>query len=73
MIDVGQCVRIALAYENKPRELEWLAERLGTNTGMAAYHRRTAKQNQTSIEKLAKAFNMSVAEFIALGEVREKD
>ncbi len=70
MADIGHCTRIALELENMSKQD--LADRLGVKYGMAAAHCRNVKQSQTSIENLAKAFDMSVSEFLSLPELREK-
>ena len=73
-MDIGRSVKVALAQRKK--DAKWLAHHLGAGddedgnikTGMAHYHMRTAKQTSRSIEKLAGIFELSVSEFVELGE-----
>ena len=78
-MDIGHATKQALLDRRK--NSQWLAEKLGADvdengrlkTGMACYHMRTAKQSSKSIETLAGIFEMSVSDFIKLGEWDEQN
>jgi len=68
-MDVGRSIRIAMAQRNVNQT--WLAKEMG---GFQSHisnmvSRKTA--NSAMIEKLAKAFDLSASEFIALGETED--
>ena len=65
-MDIGVSTKVALAQRKK--NSIWLAEKLDVTEGMARYHMRTVKQTKTTIAKLAEVFDITVEEFIALGE-----
>ena len=66
-MNIGKSIKIALAQ----RELTqvWLANELNTSSQNITNYVSKPNLNGTTIDKLAKAFNMPSSEFIALGEI----
>jgi len=65
-MDLKKSLRLALAHEGIKKSQ--LAERLDTSSQQVSNWLRTGKMKQSSIEDVSAAFNMSVSQFIALGE-----
>lgn len=65
-MDVGRSVREALREQRKNNK--WLAKQLNVSISMSYHHTQQKKQSRASIEKLAEAFDMTVQDFITLGE-----
>jgi len=65
-VNIKKSVAIALAHKEKGGP--WLRNKLGVTRH--TYHARLMSKNPTSvnIEAFAKAFDMKVSEFVALGE-----
>lgn len=66
-MNIGKSLKIALAQ----RELKqpWLATKLGLTRQQVSNIANTEHASGTTIDKVAKAFNMEASEFVALGEI----
>lgn len=65
-MNIGKSIRVALAQKEKNNE--WLANMMGCS---ASHIRALAVRKSatgTTIERLARCFDMTVSEFVALGE-----
>ena len=65
-MDLRKSLRLAIA--NKGIKKSQLAEKLGTSSQQVSNWLRTGKMKQSSLEEVSAAFDMSVSQFIALGE-----
>lgn len=66
-MNVRKSINLALAQKDK--NSLWLAERIEVSPQrLSAIKNSKSKLNMSTIEVLAKAFDMTVSEFIALGE-----
>lgn len=63
---VGRSVKVALAKQN--RSQQWLADKLGISRTRTSTIANSEDAGSPLLRRLADAFNMSVSEFIALGE-----
>lgn len=65
-MNVGKSTKIALVKND--RSQGWLAEQLGVSRQRATAIANSETVGAKILERLAAVFNMSVSEFIALGE-----
>lgn len=66
-MNIRKSIKIALIKKDKPAK--WLAEQLGvTPQYLSKLQKHGHTPNTSTCEKLASIFDMSVSEFIALGE-----
>jgi plasmid maintenance system antidote protein VapI len=65
-MNIGKSTKICLAKTE--HNTAWLADQLGITTARVSAIVSAEHHNTATIDKLAKAFGLSVSEFIALGE-----
>lgn len=65
-MNLSASLRLALAKKNMKKKA--LAEMVGTSQQQVSNWLRTGNIKQSSLPSIASAFDMSVSEFIALGE-----
>jgi transcriptional regulator with XRE-family HTH domain len=65
-MDLSKSLRLALADSNMQKKV--FAEKVGTSQQQVSNWLRTGNIKQSSLSCIASVFDMSVSEFIALGE-----
>lgn len=65
-VNVGRSIKVALAQREKT--VQWLAEQLECSRTHASNLANTPSASSRTIDRLAMVFNLSAANFIALGE-----
>ena len=65
-MDLSKSLRVALANSNMQKKV--LAEKVGTSQQQVSNWLRSGNIKQSSLSYIAAVFNMTVSEFIALGE-----
>ena len=65
-MNIGKSTKIALVKQEKSQG--WLAEQLGVTRQRATAIANSKEAGASTLERLAKVFNMTVSEFIELGE-----
>jgi len=65
-MNIGRSTKVALAQRDK--KTAWLCEQLGVSRQQAHGITVRASASASTIERLAKAFNLKPSEFVALGE-----
>jgi plasmid maintenance system antidote protein VapI len=62
----GKSIKIAIVQND--RDSKWLAEQMDVSVSRVNALKSSASCNTETLERLANIFNMTVSEFIALGE-----
>lgn len=66
-MDIAKSIRVALAREAKNQT--WLGDQIGaTKATVSNYCKGRSKPDSDRLEQIAQLFDMTVSEFIALGE-----